>query len=159
MQRLGILFLFLFGIPGMVDDYRTWTTWLALDLPPGLGTAMVLTAAAWAVLFTYYRSGENWAIIHLPWVGRSWALRRFRELEHTLDSFGSQSGGIEYARINELALRLKEIGIEYPMAGIDWRLRKQVTADLLAACRAADLEHARSAWQRAQEKWAETSFG
>lgn len=158
MQRLGILLLFLLGIPGMVDDYHTWTKWLAVDLPSGLGTAMVLTAAAWAMLFTLYRSGENWAIIHLPWVGRIWALKRFRQLETALDSFSSQTGGIEYARINELALRLKKIGIEYPMAGIDWKLRKQVTVDLLAACRAGDLEHARSAWQRAQEKWAETSL-
>ena len=158
MQRLGILVLFLLGIPGMVDDYRTWTKWLGMDPLPGLGTAMVLTAAAWAVLFTYYRSEENWAIIHLPWVGRRWALKRFRQLEYTLDSISSQTGGIEYARINELALRLKQIGIEYPMAGIDWKLRKKVTVDLLAACRAEDLEHARSAWQRAQEKWAETSF-
>lgn len=117
MQRLGILFLFLLGIPGMVDDYHTWTNWLALDLPSGLGTTMVFTVAVWTVLFTYYRSGENWAIIHLPWVGRIWALKRFRQLECTLDSFSGQTKGIEYARINELALRLKEIGIEYPMAG------------------------------------------
>ncbi len=157
MQRLGILFLFLLGIPGMVDDYHTWTKWLDLDLPSGLGTAMVLTAVAWTVLFTYYRRGENWAIIYLPWVGRIWALKRFCELEYTLDSFSRQTGGIEYARINELALRLKAIGIEYPMAGINWELRKQLTVDLLAACRVGDLEHARSAWQRAQEKWAETS--
>lgn len=158
MQRLGILILFVLGIPGMVGDYGTWTKWLAMDLPPGLGIAMVLTAAGWALLFTYFRSGENWAIIHLPWHGRRWALKRFHQLKSTLDSFGRQTGGIEYARINELALRLKAIGIEYPMAGIDWRLRKQVTVDLLAACRAGDLEHARSAWQRPQEKWAETSI-
>ena len=157
MQRLIVFILFLLGIPGMVDDYRTWTMWLGMDLPPGLGTAMVLTAAAWAMLFTY-RSGENWAIIHLPWFGQLWALKRFRKLEHTLDSFSSRTEGIEYARINELALRLKKIGIKYPMAGINWRLRKQVTVDLLAACRAGDLEHARTAWQRAQEKWTETSF-
>ena len=157
MQRLGILILYLIGIPGMVDDFHTWTEWLAVDLPSGLGTAMVLTATAWAILFACYRSSENWAIIHLPWVGRLWAMKRFRELEPMLDSFSSQNEGIEYARINELALRLKRIGIEYPMAGIDWNLRRKVTVDLLAACRAEDLEHARSAWKRAQEKWAESS--
>ena len=156
MQRLGILFLFLLGIPGMIDDSRTWTKWLGIDLPLGLGTIIVLTAAVWAALFIY-RNGENWAIIHLPWFGPRWALTRFRQLEPTLDSFSNQTGGIEYARINELALRLKRIGIEYPLAGIDWRLRKQVTVDLLAACRASDLEHARSAWRRAQDKWAEAS--
>ncbi len=156
MQWAFTLLLLLFGIPGMVDDYHRWTKWFALELPPGIGTAFFILGA-FCVLLIYDRGRENWAIIHLPWIGRWWALRRFRKLDSKLDTFSRQEVGIEYARINELALELKRIGIEYPMAGIDWRLRKLVTADLLAACRSEDLEHARSAWERAKENWTEPS--
>ena len=153
MQRAGILILFLFGLPGMVDDYHAWTKVLGFDLPLGVGTALVGTAIGWAVLFACYRVGKGWAT-NLPLVGSWWALRRFKQLENTLEDFSS-GGGIEYVRINELALRLKKIGIEYPKAGIAPNLRKMVTADLLAACRAGDLEAARSAWRNTQKNWTE----
>lgn len=153
MQRILILTLFLFGLPGMVDDWNAWMVWLDVSLPPGIGTALVLTAAAWAAIFAYFRAGRG-LVIHLPWLGEWLALERFRELEDTLYEF-SKRDSIEYAEINEVVLRLKKIDIEYPRAGVDANLRRQVTIDLLAACRAGDLNAARIAWRNAQDRWTE----
>ena len=96
------LLLFMFGIPDMVEDYHTWTKWVDVDLPRGIGTVLFLLGVL-CFLLTYYRGGERWAIIHLPWIGRWWALRHFRKLESKLDTFSRQDMGFEYAEINELA--------------------------------------------------------
>ena len=54
MHRFIIAFLFVIGVPGLVSDFDTWLGWLGVNWPPGIGTALVIIAVAWAV-FSYGR--------------------------------------------------------------------------------------------------------
>ena len=72
---------------------------------------------------------------------------RLRALEPLIESFAS-GGRNDHAGIWELHLALGEIGIAWPGPGITPEFRRQISSELLAACRSGDLEGAKSSWAR-----------
>ena len=114
---------------------------LGFSIPVGMMPGIYLAVAASALVLL--------AHVSLPRI-RAWRNRkadRFRELAVLLESyaFGVRR---DVAGIRELHLALAELGIEYPVEGLEPDVRRLVSADLLAACKAGNLKHARSSWER-----------
>jgi len=79
---------------------------------------------------------------------------KFRSLEPKLSKIAYRFGDppeYDIAEIRDLCFALSELGIEYPVDGIDSRLRKYVTLDLLAACQNGKIEYAKTSWERRGE--------
>ncbi|MCY4345709.1 MAG: hypothetical protein OXC17_02805 [Aestuariivita sp.] len=109
------------------------------DFLPGIYTAIILfcTGAIIAV---------NW-----QWINNLRPKTKFKLLEPLLYKIAFNAQDIPYydiARIRELHFALKDIGIEYPLDGIDSKLRRYVTKDIWAACRNGKLNYAKTSWKR-----------
>ena len=72
---------------------------------------------------------------------------RFRQLAVLLEpyAFGKRN---DVPGIRELHFALAELGIDYPVEGVDPEVRRLVSADLWAASRTGNLKHARTSWER-----------
>ena len=63
MRKFFFPILLIVGIPGLVSDFNTWLEWFDVSWPPGLGTALVVIAVAWAVFyFARERTGSTGAL-------------------------------------------------------------------------------------------------
>ena len=99
-----------------------------------LGVGVVLTVPAALAIWRW-------------WVDTHSLKSKFLRLETKLERRASLEV-YDIADIRDLRFALAELGIEYPLDGIDARDRQYVTKDLLAACRNGKVKYARTSWQR-----------